>query len=162
MSSCEHLQVTPRGDRENPDVYYGPLLGSQPVPERYSKCVTVILAKYVLEPNTGPSSLFYLKYPLLLLSPTVSCICWDVVTIVYHHICLISADCQVDTIVGCPREEDDRQTGSRSQNDPKDHNLSDVRRLNEDKRQQRYSVANFKSHPPSAFQEEKKRDKGHI
>jgi hypothetical protein len=39
---------------------------------RYSICVTVILATDVLEPDTGPSSLFYLKLPLLLLSPIVS------------------------------------------------------------------------------------------
>jgi hypothetical protein len=54
--------------------------------DRYSVCVTVILATDVLEPNTGPSSLFYLKLSLLLLSPIVSCIRWDVVTIVYYHI----------------------------------------------------------------------------
>ena len=117
MSSCEHLYVTPRGDRENPDVYNRPFPGSQPVPDRYSICVTVILATYVLEPNTGgcgffvqlimkfrriyagmnessgtPRSqltLFYLK-SFLLLSPIVSCIGWDVVAIVYYHICSLT------------------------------------------------------------------------
>ena len=58
------------------------------IANRYSVCVTVILATDVLEPNTGPSSLFILKPPLLL-SPNVCCIRWDVIIIVYYHICSV-------------------------------------------------------------------------
>ena len=62
-------------------------LGANRYPaDRYSICVTVILAKYVLEPNAGPSSLFYLKLSSLLLSSIVSCRQWDAVTIVWEAV----------------------------------------------------------------------------